>query len=179
LAKAKPGQLNYSSATPGGNIHLALELFKSIAGVNIVWVPYKGGAAAMTALISGEVQVMALDAGLVLPQVKMGKMRPLAVTSATPTALAPGLPTAAASGLPGYELVGSTGALAPAKTPAGIITRLNQEGMRALNQADAKERLLSAGEEIVATSPEQFAAAIKSDIAKMSKVIKDAGIRVE
>src|SRR5262249_22275818 len=96
LAKARPGDLNYSSATPGGNIHLVMELFKSMAGVNVVGVAYKGGAAALTALLSGEVQVMALDAGLVLPQAKLGKMRALAVTSATPSALAPGLPTVAA-----------------------------------------------------------------------------------
>jgi len=178
LAKAKPGELNYSSATAGGDIHLALELLKSMAGINIVGVPYKGGAAAMTALISGEVQVMALDAGLVAPHVKMGEMRALAVTSATPSALAPGLPTVSAAGVPGYELVGSTGIWAPARTSAAIVNRLHQAIVRVLGRPNSTERLLGAGEEIIASSPEQFAGTIRSEIIKMSKVIKDAGISI-
>ena len=167
------------SAAVGGSAHLAAELFKSMAGVNIVHVPYKGGAAAITALISGEVQLTITDAGLVAPHVKSGKLRALAVTSAEPSALAPGLPTVAASGLPGYEAVGMTGMFAPAKTPAAIINRLNQEIVRVLNLPDVKERFLNAGVEVVASSPEQFAAKIKSDIATISKVIKDAGIKTE
>ena len=179
LAKSRPGELNYGSTIPGGVQHLASELFKSMAGINMVWVPYKGGASAMTALMSGEVQVLALDVGLVAPHVKWGKMRALAVTSATPTALAPGVPTVAESGVPGYELVGYTALWAPAKTPEAIIRRINQEAVRVLSQPDVRERLLNAGEEIVASTPEQFAATLKAEIAKMSKVIKDAGIKIE
>jgi len=179
LAKAKPGELNYSSTPTGGSPHLAAELFKSMAGVNIVRVGYSGGAAAITALISGEVQMTIASAGSATPHAKSGKLNALAVTTAQPTALVPGLPTVAASGLPGYEFVGVTGIWAPAKTPASIIDTLNREIVRALNRPDVKERFLNSGLEIVASSPVQFAAAIKADMAKMGKVIKDAGIKLE
>ena len=179
LAKTRPGELNYSSSIAGGSGHLAGELFRSMAGVNIVHVPYKGTAASITALISGEVQLTITDAGLMTPHVKSGKLRALAVTSAEPSALVPGLPTAAASGLPGYEAVGRTGIWAPAKTPAAIIERLNQEIVRVLNLPDVKERFFNAGVEPVGSSPEQFAAIVKADIAKLGKLIKDAGIKVE
>jgi tripartite-type tricarboxylate transporter receptor subunit TctC len=179
LAKAKPGVLNYSSSGTGGSTHLAQELFKAMAGVNIVHVPYKGTAATITALVSGEVQLTINDAGLVAPHAKSGKLRALAVTSAMPSALAPGLLTVAASGLPGYEWVGTTGMWAPVKTPGAIIDRLNQEIVRLLNGADVKQRFFNAGAEVVASSPEQFAAVIKSDIVRMGKVIKDAGIKVD
>ena len=179
LAKTRPGELNYSSSIAGGSGHLAGELFRSMAGVNIVHVPYKGTAASITALISGEVQLTITDAGLMTPHVKSGKLRALAVTSAEPSALVPGLPTEAASGLPGYEAVGRTGIWAPAKTPAAIIERLNQEIVRVLNLPDVKERFFNAGVEPVGSSPEQFAAIVKADIAKLGKLIKDAGIKVE
>ena len=117
LAKSRAGELNYANGQTGGTQHLATELFKSLAGVNIVNVPYKGNTAGITALISGEVQVIINDAGLVIPHAKSGKVRALAVTSAEPSLLVPWLPTVAASGLPGYESVGITGMLAPAKTP--------------------------------------------------------------
>ena len=179
LAKARPGELNYSTSSLGGTTHLATELFMSMAAVNIVHVPYKGQAAAITALISGEVQMTITDAGLLTPHMKSGKIRALAVTSATPSALAPGLPTVTASGLPRYETVGMSVIFAPAKTPAAIINRLNQEIVRLLGRTDVKERFLNAGAEAVGNSPEEFAAIIKSDMAKWSKVIKDAGIKVD
>ena len=179
LAKARPGELNYSSAAIGSSQQLGAELFKSMAGVNIVGISYKSSSAVITALISGEVQLTINDAGLLAPHVKSGKLRALAATSAEPSPMAPGLPTVAASGLPGYELVSMTGILAPAKTPGAVITRLNQEIVRVLNRADVKERFLSIGQEIVGSTPEQFAATIKSDIAKIGKVIKDAGIKVD
>ena len=177
LAKARPGELNYASTVAGGPAHLAAELFKSMAGVNIVNVAYKGNAAGNTALISGEVQLQITDSGEIMPHVKSGRMRALAVTSAQPSALVPGLPTVAASGLPGYEMNSMTGIYAPGKTPAAIINRLNQEIVRALNRADVKERFLNVGVEVVASSPEQFAATIKSEIAKWGKVMRDAGIK--
>ncbi len=177
LAKAKPGQINYSSSGVGTTDHLATELFKSMAGINIVHLPYRGTSGALTALLGGEAQLTITDAGNVAALVKAGKLRALAVTSAEPSALVPGLPTAAASGVPGYEAVGRTGIWAPAKTPAAIIARLNQEIVRVLSLPDVKEKFLNAGVEVVGSSPEQFAATIKSEIAKMSKVIKDAGVK--
>ncbi len=179
LAKAKPGVLNYSSTGVGGPAHLNAELFKSMAGVDILHVSYKGTAPGITALLGGQVQVMFNETGGVAAHVKSGKLKALAVTSATPSALFPGLPTIAASGLPGYELVGITGFHAPAKTPVAVISRLNQEIVRVLNQADVKEKFLNAGSETVASSPEQFAAVIKADMERKSKVIKDAGIKAD
>ena len=179
LAKARPGALNYSSASTGSSTHLAGELFKFMAGVNIVHVAYKGTAPQISALISGEVQLTIVEEGSVEPHVKSGRLRALAVTSAEPSALAPGLPTVAASGLPGYEATGMIGIWAPAKTPGAIINRLNQEILRFLNLPEVKERFLNGGEEIVGSSPEQLAATIKSDGAKWGKVIKEAGIRAD
>jgi tripartite-type tricarboxylate transporter receptor subunit TctC len=179
LAKEKPGQLNYGSGATGGSTHLGVELLKSMAGVNIVRIQYKGSGPVIPALIGGEVQMSIQDVGNVVPQMKSGKLRALAVTSAEPSALAPGLPTVSASGLPGFEAIGQTGIFAPAKTPAAVINRLNREIVRFLSRADVKERFLNFGEEVVASSPEQLAAIIKSDLAKWGKVIKDAGIKVE
>jgi tripartite-type tricarboxylate transporter receptor subunit TctC len=177
LAKAKPGELNFSTGSTGSTTHLAAELFKSMAGINIVRIPYPGSE--VIPLIIGEVQLTIVDAGKILPHAKAGKLRALAVTSSEPTALAPGLPTVAATGLPGYEAIGATGMWAPIKTPAPIINRLNQELVRFLNTAEAKERFLSSGAEAVGSSPDEFGAKIKSEIIKTAKVIKDAGIKVD
>ena len=179
LAKAKPGVLNYASGSAGTITHLAAELFKAMAGVNIVRIPYKGGGPAIIGLVGGQVQLMFASAGSVTPQVKAGKLRALAVTTAEPSVLAPGLPTIAASGLPGYEAATPYGLLAPAKTPVVIINRLNQEVVRVLNIAEVKEHLLNGGAETVGNSPAQFAAAIKSEMTMWGKVIKDGGIRDE
>jgi len=149
-----------------------------MAGVNIQWVLHKGSAAAITSLLSGDVQITIIDAGLLIPHMKSGKLRGLAVTSADPTTLAPALPTVAASGLAGYEMVGLTGILAPAKTPSAIIDRLNQEIVRFMRMSETKEKFFNGGAEVVASSPEQFAARIKSDVANIGKLIKDAGIKV-
>jgi tripartite-type tricarboxylate transporter receptor subunit TctC len=179
LAKAKPGQLNYGSGVPGGSPQLSAELFKSMAGVNIIHIPYKGTGPSITALIGGETQLMFASATAVAQHVKAGRLRALAVTSARPTALAPGLPTVSASGLPGYESAFMLGIFAPARTPAAIINRLNQEIVRVLNRADLKDRFFNAGVDVVGSSPERLAAAVESDIAVMGKVIRDAGIRAE
>ena len=119
------------------------------------------------------------DAGVVSPHVKSGRLRALAVTTAQPSPLVPGLPTIAATGLPGYELAGMTGIFAPAKTPAAIVNRLNQEIMRLLRMADVKERFLNAGVEPVGNLPEEFGAIVRADIAKWGKVIRDAGIKID
>ena len=178
LAKASPGKLNYSSTGPGGPSHIGGELFKSMAGVNIVWVPYKGTSAAIVALLSNEVQMSIVDAGNAATHVKSGRLRALAVTSAQPSALFPALPTVAASGVPGYESVGIAGILAPARTPAAIINRLNFEMVRVITREDVKEQLFNRETEVVGSTPAEYLAIIKSDIAKLGKVIKDAGIKV-
>ena len=179
LAKARPGELNYGSTAPGGSIHLATELFRWMGGINIVNIPYKATGLAVNDLIAGQVQLLVSTALSVTPHIRSGRLRGLAVTSAQPSVLAPGLPTIAASGLPGYEATGITGAYAPAKTPAAIINRLNQEIVRFLNTAQAKERFLSVGGEVAASSPEQCAAILKAEITRWSKVIKEVGIRAQ
>ena len=177
LAKARPGKLNYASGAPGSSAHLAAELFKGMVGVNIVWVPYKDQGPGMMSVIAGETQVMFKDVAGVAPQIKSGSVRALAVTSAEPSPLFPGLTTLAAAGVPGYEALAVDAIVVPAKTPATIINRLNQEIVRALNQADVKERLFNSGVAVVGSSPEELGKFIKSEIAKWGKVIKDANIR--
>lgn len=179
LARSKPGELNYASGSIGSSSHLAAELFKHMAGVNIVWIPYKGGGPAMNAMLAGEVQLSFGTAAGVAPHTKSGRLRALAVTSAQPSALLPGLPTIAASGLPGYESVAFYGLFAPARTPATLINRLNREVVLLLDDAGVKEKLFNAGTEAVGGSPQAFAAAIKSDTVRVSKMIKVAGIRVD
>ena len=179
LAKAKPGDLNYASLGTGTSTHLGAELFKSMAHVNIVRVPYKSAATQMADLLSGQVQMTFSTTGAAMPHVKSGRLRALAVTSAKPSALMSGLPTVAASGLPGFESGAIYVMFAPSGTPAAIISRLNQETVRYLNQADVKERFFSAGLEAVGSTPEELAAKMKSEMARLGKVIKDAGIRAE
>ena len=179
LAKARPGELNYSTGAAGSNAHLAMELFKSMAGINIVRVAYKGTGPALTALVSGEVGMTIADAGLVAPHVKAGTLTALAVTSATPSTLAPGIPPIAASGLPGYEVVGMGVIFAPARTPSSIMQRLHQEIVRVIHLPEVKEKFFNVGAEVVGSTPDQFAATIKSEMTKWEKVIKEAGIKVE
>jgi tripartite-type tricarboxylate transporter receptor subunit TctC len=179
LAKARPGALNDASTGIGSATYVAAQLFKSMAGINMVSVAYKGSAPALSALLSGEVQVMFAATAAGTPLVKARRLKALAVTSAAPTALAPDLPTVAASGLPGFEATSIYGMFAPAKTPANIINRLNQETVRALNRPDTKEKFFNAGADVVAGTPEQLAAAIKSEMTVLGKVIRDLGIRTE
>ena len=178
LAKAKPGELNYGSTGTGAANHLAAELFKSMAGVDVLRVNYKGGAMALNALLGGEVQMMFTTPITGAPHIKTGRLRVLAVTSAAPSALAPGAPTMAASGLPGYESIATYGIFAPAKTPRPIVSRLHEEVARVLHRPDVKEKFFNTGMEIVGGSPEQLAAVIKSDTVRLGKLIKDVGIRV-
>ena len=177
LAKAKPGELNYSTGSRGSPVHLAPVLFNRMAGVKIVEVLFKSATGSLPSVISGEVQMTFSVATTVGPLTKAGKVRALAVTSAQPTALVPGLPTVAGSGLPGYEITQLVGIYVPAMTPVAIVRRLNQEIVRVLNQPDVKQKIFALGADIVANSPEQHAAMIKSENATWGKVIKDAGIR--
>ena len=177
LAKARPGELNFTVSSIGGSSYIAAELFKSMAGVNIVAIPYTSGSQEIADLISGQVHLSFQGGPKMGPHIKSGKLKALAVTSAQPTALAPGLPTMSAAGLPGFESVGINGVFAPAKTPQAIINRLNQEIVRFVNTTETKERLFNAGTETIGSSPEEFANKIKSEMATLSKVLKDAGIK--
>ena len=176
VAKARPGEINYASAGTGSTSHLAMEMFKTMAGVNMTQVPYKGTAPALADLLGGQVQVMFVVGAVAVPQVKAGKLRALGVSTAQPSALFPGLTTVAASGLPNYEMGSIIGMFAPARTPSGVITRLNQETARVLNEPEVREQLFAAGSEVVAGSPEQFANAVKLEMTRFGKLIKDAGI---
>ena len=179
LARAKPGELNYASNQLGGATHLAAELFKAMAGVNIVNILYKSDSQLLTDLFGGRVQLTFRGPALVIPQVKSGKLTALAVTSAEPSTLVPGLPTVAASGLPGYESVTIYAVFAPAKTPEAIIKRLNQEIVRFLKTTEAREQFFNSGVETIGSSPEELAATMKSEMTRAGKVIKDAGIKAE
>ena len=178
MAKAKPGELNYSTGGPGGSAHLAAELFNSMAGVKIVHVPYSSINVETQDLIAGRVQMTIRTVPAVIDLVRSGRLRGLAVTSLEPSPLAPDFPTLATS-LPGYQALQTNAMLAPAKTPAAIIKRLNQEVVRVINQADVKEKFFNVGLEVVGSTPEELAAWMSADIALWSKVIKDAGIKVE
>lgn len=180
LAKARSDGLNYGSSTAGSSSHLAGALFNSMAGVNIQWIPFKGTGPAMAEMIGGgQVHVMFPNATGVMPHIKSGRLKSLAVTSAKPSALAPGLPTVASAGLPGYEAETVYEILAPALTPAVIVNQLNREVVGILTGLDFREKFGNAGLEVVASTPQQLAAIIRSDMVKMGKVIREAGIRAD
>ena len=177
LARARPGQLNYGAGSVGATPHLAMELFKQLAKVNIVRVAYKGTGPATLALLSGEVQAMFTGAGSVMPSyVKQGKMRAIAVATAKPSPLTPGLPTVAASGLPGYEFTSVAGFFAPAGTPTPILTLLSQEITKVLAKPEVKAQFASSGVDVFGTTPEEFGARVKSDIDRWGKLIAETGI---
>ena len=179
LAKARPGELNYASGSTGAPPHLAAELFKSMAEVNIARINYKGTGPAVIDLIAGQVQLMFATSSAVSGHIKSGRLRALAVTSAQPSPLAPDLPTVAAAGVPGYEAESTHGVLVRAGTPDAMIARLNQEFVRVLADRDLQARLLTSGVEPVGSTPAQFAPVIKADMAKWGKLIKEGGIRNE
>ena len=179
LAKSRPGALDYASASTGSATHVASELLKSMAGVNIVRIPYKGTALALNGLLGGQTHLMFSTLAPALPHVKSGRLLALGITSAEPSALAPGVPTMAAAGLPGFEATSTQGMFAPARTPASIVNRLNQEIVRFLARPEVKEKFFNVGTDVVASTPEQFAAAIKSEMTRLGKAITDAGMRAE
>ena len=179
LAKARPGELNYSRASAGGPSHLSAELFKSMAGVNFVPVPYKGGGPALLALLGGEVELTFASAGAVAAPLRSNRVRALAVTTAEPSRLFPGVPTVAASGLPGFESVLVNGLFAPAGIPASVINTLNQEAVQFLRKPEVKERFFSTGMESVGNSPAELESVVRADIAKWGKLIKAAKIRID
>jgi tripartite-type tricarboxylate transporter receptor subunit TctC len=179
FAKARPGQLNYASAGNGSTHQLAGELFKSMAKLNVVHVPYKGGPPATAATMSGEVSMLFNTVGSVHPFVANGKLRALGVTTTKRSGKLPAVPTLSEAGLPGFDLMSWFGLLAPAGTPQPIITRLNAETIKALNAPDIRKAVAATGLEMIPGSPEQFADHIKSQIASFSAIAKAAGIRLD
>ena len=179
LAKTKPGTLNYGSAGTATGTHLSAELFKYMTGTDMVHVPYKGGGAAIPALLGGQVQLMFSTTVAALPQVRAGKLRALGVTSAKRTPSAPDVPTIAEAGVPGYDHSAWNGLFAPAKTPRAIITRLNGEVVQILHSPDIKAIFLKEGAEPVGNKPEEFAAILKSESVKWTKLVQASGMKAD
>jgi tripartite-type tricarboxylate transporter receptor subunit TctC len=179
LAKSRPGRLTFASSGAGGASHLSGELFSAMAGVKMVHVAYKGSSPGMFSVVSGETDLMFSNTLPVLPQVKNGRLRALGVTTPQRSALLPDVPTVSESGLPGFEVQQNYGVLAPAGTPREIVGRLNQEIAKVMRTDDAKSRLLADGSEAKGSTPEEFEKAITAEIAKWSKVIRQAGIKEE
>jgi len=179
LAKSKPGQLNYSSAGNGTSNHLAGELLKSMAGIDLVHVPYKGSAPALNDLIAGHVSLMFDLVLTAAPHIKSGAARGLAVTGAQRSAVLPDLPTVAESGLPGYEVSAWFGIFAPAGVPQPVAKRLNAEFVKVMREPDLKQRLASLGADPLTSSPEEFATYLRAEIDKWAKVVKASGMKVD
>lgn len=177
LARARPGQLNYASPGSGSTTHLVAELLKALAQLDIVHVPYKGVAPAVTDLLAGQVQLMSGDLSTVMPQVKAGKLRALALTGAKRSSLAPELPTIAEAGVPGYEASGWFGVLAPAATPREIVLRLNAAIVKGIMDADTRERLAALGGDVVGGTPAEFASRLRDDLAKWGQLIRAIGLK--
>jgi len=177
LAKAQPGTLTFASNGSGSSIHLAGELFKSATHTDVVHVPYKGSAPAVLNLVGGHVTMMFGNMPDILPHMREGKLRALAVTSAKRSSVAPELPTIAESGFPGFEVTAWLGLLAPAGTPAPIVRKIDAETVKALALSDVRARFADLGLEPIGNSPEEFAQVIKEEIPKWAKVIKDSGAK--
>lgn len=178
LARSKPGQLNYASASTGGMPHLAGELFNTMTGVKMVHIPYKGAAPATTDLLAGQVQLMFNNMLSAMPQVKNGRLRAIAVTSTKRSAAAPELP-AIAETVRGYEASGWYAALAPAATPRELIAKINSDMNRVMKMPDVAQRLAGDGVEAVGTTPEQFGTYLRAEIAKWAKVVKASGAKAD
>jgi tripartite-type tricarboxylate transporter receptor subunit TctC len=178
-AKANPGKLSFGSGSNGSAGHLAGELFKVDTGTDIVHIPYKGGAPATQALLAGDVQFMFDNLANATPQVKAGKVKALAVTTAERSKLAPDLPTMAEAGLPGFDISTWYGLMAPAGTPKDVIAKWNAEVTRILSSPEVRDRLAAQGAEAAPTTPEQFAAFIQREIAKYARIVKASGAKVD
>ena len=179
LAKARPGALNYGSAGNGSVAHLSAEQFKSLAGVQLTHVPYKGSAQSVTDLLGGQLQVMFENQPVVLPHIRSGKLRALGVGTAKRSALLPDVPTVAEAGVPGYEASTAFGVLAPARTPREVIARLNRDIVAVLRAPDVRERLAAQGLDAVGSTPAEYAEHLKNELAQYARVIKAAGIRAD
>jgi tripartite-type tricarboxylate transporter receptor subunit TctC len=179
LAKAKPGQIRYGSGGAGGSSHLGTELLRTMTGIDVVHVPYKGTGPALTAMLSGEIQMQLIGISSVVPHMKSGRMRALAVSGARRSAAAPDVPTVAESGVPGYAFDVWYGMLYPARTPHAIVAKANAGINRALKSPSLAQRFAGVGVEPAGTTPEAFAQMLRREIAKWRKVVAEAHIRVE
>ena len=179
LAKSKPGKMNYASAGNGSTHQFCGELLKSMSGIDVLHIPYKGSPPAIAGLLGGEVSLMFANLTDIGSQIRSGKVKALAVTVTRRASLLPGVPTMSEAGLPGFDIGSWFGLLAPAGTPAPIVSRLNAETVKVLGRADVQSTLGAQGLELVPGSPEQFAAHIKSEIAKFTRIAKAAGIKAE
>jgi len=179
LFKASPGKYSYGSGGNGSSAHLSAELFKSMAGVDVVHVPYKGASPALTDVIAGRIAMFIGNLPPAMPHIKSGAVRALAVTTAQRSPLVPDLPTLAESGLPGFETVAWFGLFAPAGTPKEIVAKLQTEVARIVREPDIRERIAVLGGEPVGNTPDAFAAIVKGDVAKWKKVVKDANVHVD
>jgi tripartite-type tricarboxylate transporter receptor subunit TctC len=180
LARARPGQLNYSSSGTGGGAHLGMELFRSMAKLSMVHIPYKGAAQATAEVAAGHIDMSFSQPSVMLPPAKAGRIKVLGVTALKPLASWPDAPPVAqAGGLPGFEASSWQGVLAPARTPRRIIERLHKEFVKALHSPEVERRLVAEGSEIGGIAPEAFAAYIRQEIAKWTRVVKEAGIKAE
>jgi len=179
LLKKNPGKLNYASSGAGAAAHLAGELFKTMAGVDMVHVPYKGAQPALTDLIAGQVQLMFATSASVIPYMKAGRLRALAVTTAQRSPSVPELPTISEAGLPGFEATTWHGVVVPSAVPAPLVQRLNQELNSILSEKDLRERLAGLGAEVLTGTPREFADYIAREIPKWAKVVKDSGARAD
>jgi tripartite-type tricarboxylate transporter receptor subunit TctC len=179
LAKAKPGQLVYGSAGNGTPPHLAMELLKSMAGIDLVHVPYKGNAAVFNDLLGGQIAATIPSIPSALPLVRAGKLRGLAVTTRMRSAAAPDIPTMAEAGVPGYQATSWYGLVAPAGTPRYALDRLHKETAQALHSGDVKERFIAQGLDPVGNTPQEFAAMIAAELPQWAKVVKAAGAKID
>ena len=177
LARARPGQLNFGSPGHGTTNHLSGEMLKMMAKIDLTHVPYKGVAAAVTDVIAGQIQVLSGDMTTLLPHVKSGKLRAIAVTSAKRSTLAPEVPTIAESGVPGYDASGWFGMVAPVNTPRTVIKRLNAEIVKGITTPESRERLGSLGGDVIASTPADFAVFIKTDHAKWARLVNAIGMK--
>lgn len=179
LAKAKPGYLSYASAGSGSGAHLFAELFRDMAGINIVHVPYKGSPPATTDVVNGQVPMQFDNVITALPLAKTGKLRPLAVTTTKRLSITPDVPTIAEAGVPGYNANSWFGVFAPASTPQDVVAKLHAEVVKALQTQELRERLLALGNEPVGSTPEEYSKFFRAEVAKWASVIKKVGVKVD
>ena len=179
FAKSRPGQLNYASGGTGTPSHLAMELFKTMAGIDLVHIPYKGGGLALTDLIAGHVSIYVDPIITAMQFVQSGKTRALAVTTPRRADVLPGVPTAAEAGLPGYDVTGWYGIVVPKSTPESILKKIHAATKQVLDSSDVKERFKTLGLDPVASTPEEFTRFMRAEITKWSKVIRDSGAKVD
>jgi tripartite-type tricarboxylate transporter receptor subunit TctC len=176
FAKARPGKLDFAAGSTGSSSHLAAELFKRMAAIDIVHIPYRGAGPALNDVLGGQVSLLFSNTAAAGPHIKSGRLRGIAVTTSKPSALAPGLPPVASSGLPNYEAAAIYGVFAPAGTPAALVNRLSTEIVHGLNRPEMKDKFFGAGVEVVGSTPDQLGQTVKADMARMGRIIKEGNI---